>query len=454
MKLLLLCVCFSSPIAFSQNLALLYKDYLPDTVSQSKKYQNQISSAIEAFAEINPELIYYYIKNIESKFDSVSRDVYFSNYSRNIRNHYAQLNTIWINELQEEILKRNGDNEITNFCVNYLEDYLDYDILNEAPPDFDSKTDKNLRDFFVIKYYTRNQTAHYNKNELYKIQRKEIEENKLYYLSNLFNGSGEEQFNNLDSLLTKWHLFANNSDSYKIIDVPNKIINIMEYRYSNKNLFNKLDWGISYAAQRNFMYFAGNSYNTPLYKPSDVKYNYNMNSISLSVQYRMFLSDYLGPFNFITFRTSVGYGHIDLSETGIRYGFWNRNVDGVSNRSEILEFNNNEIKIKDAEYLALSASTPVLYFGRSISIDVGGLIVINNTNYTLTYDYEYRKFESEFAGPKILETQSGSETNKKLTSIDFLGSPELFITYHVYRPYYIQLEFTLYMMSFNFATKI
>ena len=189
----------------------------------------------------------------------------------------------------------------------------------------------------------------------------------------------------------------------------------MERYYDSNNLFSGIEVGAGFSFHNDYMFTGDFTYDTPLYSGSDVKRKFKMRSLFLSVKYKFTLSKYYGLFNMINVRASGGYGLINETVEGEQIGFWNKgNVDGISNRSEIFEFTTNNITLKNAGYVQADITFPVFYFKELLSIDVGGGVNVLFTNYEVTYDYEYRKYESEFLGAKIISTENGSGTDKKI----------------------------------------
>jgi hypothetical protein len=437
---------------FPQEYVKLYNDYLPVLVSSNQNYTEQISSAIKIYGDINPELIYFYLNYIQNKIDPNSGSDYFYKNFIDIKRIYENRFNDWIVRLKKEILLKNDNEKVIDFCTSYLDEFLDDEITSVQVKDLDSMTDSNLRDFLAVKYYTLDLYLKYDKKENYELKRKGLEDLKLSGFEDMVIHPSNYNKNDVSQMVLSWYLFENKNDGCR--EASDIVLNVLHYYYTNKNMFHQLELDGGYSFQMDYTFLKDDSYGTNVYSPSDVQHNFDMHSIGLSLKYKMFLSEYLSSFNLLDIQLSAGYGIINKSITGPQYGYWHKNVDGVSNRNELIEFTTNEIKLNGSEYLSLGITLPVFYIGETVSIDAGARAVLLNTNYELSYDYEYRLFESEFTGPKILATESGSASNKKLSSLSILYSPELSFGFYLKNPYSIHLMTTLNMIALEFGINL
>ena len=429
MKLIPVILIFLSAVCFPQNLVSIFKDYLPPEVSSNKTFSNQISAALKGYSDRNPDLIYYYINFLNEKLGEYADGDYFLNTFPKIRKDYLSKFNNWVVKLQKEIIDRNADKSLTRLCIDFLDDYYNEDLKSEVIPDLKSRTDENLKDFFVVKFYLQDKEMRYNPDEDYQMGRMKIEQQKLSTLDEMIKHPETYSKSDLKNIIRKWYMFDNYRND-RNADLAVAIIKILKYYYSNANRFSTFEIGVGYSFEANYMFMTKNSYGTSLYSPTQVERKFTMNSIVLSLKYKIKLSEYLGAFNFFNVRLSAGYGLINSEFTGEKYGFWNTGVDGISNRSEIFEFFSNNIKLKNAEFVDADLSIPFFYITEFISLNLGAGMDLFFTNYELTYDYEYRKFESEFLGPKMITTETGNASGKKITSANIRFYPEFLLGIH------------------------
>lgn len=454
MKFLLAILITASVNCFSQDLVTLYKDYLPESVYANKTYSEQIDLALKAYSDINPDLLYYYTKYLEQKLgDSYGNDYFLKNFP-DIKKMYDAEYTVDLNNLKKKIEAKEVDKRLKGLCIDYIDGYISEHINFKRVNDLEKKTDKNLLNYFVVKYYTNDVAMKYDKSLNYETTRREIELKKISGFRDMQNNPTAYTKSDLKPLIMNIVLISNNENSSGI-DAASIIINIMERYYDSNNLFSGIEIGAGFSFHNDYMFTGDFTYDTQLYSGSDVKRKFKMSSFFLSVKYKFTLSKYYGLFNMINVRASGGYGLINQSVEGEKIGFWNKgNVDGIINRSEIFEFTTNNISLKNAGYVQADVTVPVFYFKELLSIDVGGGVNVLFTNYEVTYEYEYRKFESEFLGPKIISTENGSGTDKRMTSSVVRFFPQAQITLYPGTPFILHLMFDLTAGSIELGLKL
>lgn len=454
MKLVPVILILVSVNCFSQDLVRLYKDYLPEDVFANKTYSEQIDLSLKAYSDINPELIYYYAKYLEQKLGKRFGDDYFLMNFPGIKRMYEAEFTLDLNSLKKKIEAKEINDKLKGLCVDYIDSYINEDINFKQISELEKRTDKNLLNFFVVKYYTRDAGMLYEKTINYQLTRREIELKKISGFKDMQENPDAYSKSDLKPLIMNIVLISNNESSSGI-DVSSIMTRVMERYYDSNNLFSGIEIGAGFSYHNDYMFTGDFTYDTPLYSGSDVKRKFKMSSLFLSLKYKFALSKYYGLFNMINVRASGGYGLINQTVEGGKLGFWNKgNVDGVSNRSEIFEFTNNNIALKNAGYFQADVTVPVFYFKEFLSIDIGGGVNVLFTNYEVTYEYEYRKYESEFLGAKIISTENGSGTDKKMTSSIVRFFPQAQITLYPGTPFILHLMFDLTAGSIEMGVKL
>ncbi|HKB87548.1 MAG TPA: hypothetical protein VKD08_15335 [Ignavibacteriaceae bacterium] len=439
--------------SFSQDFISVYRDYLPEAVTANKAAAAQIGLSIKAYSDINPELIYYYIKYLDQKLGDTYGDDYFLRNFSDIKKLYeAQKSSALIN-LGESIKKMTPEPKLANLCLEFIEGYIDYSIQLHNVPDLDEYTDKNLLNFFMIKFYTLDAELKYNGAIDYTDVRKELEQKKVAEIMDMQNNPLAYSRNDLEKLIFNIDILEYKS-SYGI-NTASIFVNIMKNYYESNNLFSGIEIGAGYAFHNDYMFTGDFTYDTPLYSGSDVERKFQMNSLFLSVKYKINFSKYYSPLNLISIRASGGYGLINHSIEGEEIGFWHKgNVDGVSNRSEIFEFSENRIDLKSAAYVRTEITVPVFYLKEFISLDLGGGMNILFTNYEVTYDYQYRKYDSEFLGPVMIKRESGSGTGKQMTASVVKFFPVVSFTFYTGTSFLLHLTTNLRASSIELGLNL
>ncbi len=454
MKFLPVIFILVSVHCYAQDLVTLYKDYLPEAVTSNKTYSKQINTALKAYSDIDPELIYYYTLYLEQKLgDSYGKDYFLKNFP-DIRKMYTAEYTVRLKNLSEKVEAKDIDKKLKGLCLDYIDDYIDEDVRLKKVPGLEKQTDKNLLNYFVVKYYTQDTSLIYDETVHCEGRRREIELNKLSGFGDMQNNPSAYSKGDLKNLILNINLLSQ-TESTSGIDAASILINVMERYYDSSTLYSGIEVGAGYSFHNEYMFTGNFTYDTPLYSGSDVERKYQMSSLFLSVKYKFALSKYYGLFNMINVRASGGYGLINHTIDGEKYGFWNKgNVDGISNRSEIFEFSTNTIKLKSAGYVQADVTVPVFYFKEFFSIDVGAGVNALFTDYEVTYEYEYRKYESEFLGPKIISSENGSGNDKKMTSSIIRFYPVAQVTLYPGTPFILHLMFDMHAGSVELGLKL
>jgi hypothetical protein len=229
------------------------------------------------------------------------------------------------------------------------------------------------------------------------------------------------------------------------------IINVLKGYYEIKNI-NKMIVGPGYSYQRDYLTLGDDTYKTTHYSHDDSKHEFDVRTFSISINYKLFLMQYIGTFCYLNSQLISGYGKVNKTNQLGKFGYVKSNIDGVPNRREAFEFDDNEIKIEETKFLSLNLTTPLLFLARGFSLDIGAGATILNTNYKINYSYNYRKYESEFLGPRIINTESGSEYNKNQSSTNLILYPVINLNFYLLKYLIIKLGYTTNSLSFDIGT--
>ncbi len=447
MKKAVLLFVFSISLCFAQETADLYKDYIPSVVKKNYSTMQQVSAPMAAYAEIHPDLIYYYIKYLHERFDPASNDNYFKENFLKIKTIYSNNYNNWLNKIKKEINNENIDNYLKETCLNYVEDHK-LTVTKNPKLDFSSKTDSTLLNFFTVRYYTQNADLKFDENKNYYKEKIELENKRAELFMQMINYPSNFNKEDLNKVFDSWNIFEDLNLSRQNIKPSLIITKVLKNYDSDNRLYKKWSLGLGFSYQHGFFTRSGNIYNTTKYSP-DVSNNFIVKPFSFSVNYKYFLSEYIKRFCYINLQLTAGYGsankHIELEQQG----YWNKNVDGISNRSEIFDFTTNNANVNNMMFAGLNFSTPLIFLGRTFSIDGGAGISMLRTSYNISYDYSYRKFESGFITPNIIESETGSAVDKKETANDIFIYPILYFKYYSLRPVVLQFIITTKSVSFE-----
>ena len=120
---------------YPQDLTNIYKDYIPDIIFQNKSHLQLVNTTLESYINIHPDLIYYYLKNIEIQYGTTISDRYFHQNIFEIKKLYSYRYFDWIIKLRQKIISLNLDKELEYVCLDFLDDYFNDEIEKIDVPD-------------------------------------------------------------------------------------------------------------------------------------------------------------------------------------------------------------------------------------------------------------------------------------------------------------------------------
>ncbi|HKI77279.1 MAG TPA: hypothetical protein VKA26_01930 [Ignavibacteriaceae bacterium] len=452
-KNLLLIFSFAN-LCLAQNIAELYKEFLPPQISKNKSALEQVSLTFQEYADLNPELIYYYLKNLEERFDTTALEKYFVYNQRKIEITYKKRNNRWLRDIGNSLKVTNsGNNELLNICLDYTDDYF-FDIPYDSTINFESRTEQNLLNFVVVKYYLYDTTLVYNPNINYLTKRNFLEYNIAIKLKDMQNNPLIYEKSDLEKLFRYWYILDSIEEIKKLnINVANFISNILNEYSKNKNLFTNYSLGLGYFTTKDRFTNSGSVYNNPKFSMPDISIDCNIQAFAITLNYNYFFSQYIKAYNHLNFYLTVAYSPTNVSfkqDTVYRES----NVDAVPNRFKIMDFKYNNISLKSGGIASLNVSMPILFLGHWLSVNPGAGIAFYLNNYEVSYNYVYRKFDQEFAGPVVHETYDPEPATKNETDIRFNIYPLLRIIFYFNDTYQLHLTATNKMLGIEIGRNL
>ncbi len=447
MKILFVLFFLLSTYLKPQTLDDLYNNDLPLKAIENKAKIKVIIQSLKIYGELNPELNYYYLKYLETTYDSLAEDDYFVKNLYRIHSYYEFQKEQWIKVLITEIEKEPIDNFLKDECLGFLDSYID-DLKEPNILELQERTDSNKLNYIVVKFYLQDKDLIYDPSRNYMDERLRLEREELQLLNQMNSNPANYSKSDLDDLITQWYVYSRKElDSNKLLS--SVIVEVLREHYLNKNINNNLSVSLGVSSLDNHFKTSASDYTSTYYKENETKYDFHTVPIALGLGYKLYLSKYFRAFNYLSFKAEFGFSLVNKVFQLNKIDYWYRSVDGVANRSEIFDFTKNEAKVTSVQHFALSASVPFFYFGTKLSLNTGFGMQLYNTNYKLTYDYSYRLFESEFLGPRYLKTENGSEVDKSGNDIEFAIYPLLFVNYDISKLISIQAGSNLYGFTCN-----
>ena len=222
---------------FSQSYFKLFSDYLPVNYLNTEDKREQVDINLNQLAQINPDLIYYYIKylNLMGAQRVTNRDSNYYNMLQYGISVSSKQNNDWVMEEIEHAEKLAPSKLIFNRVESKLEDFI---VSQSDIPKYsvELEVDKNLQKYFSYKCLTKDTCLSYNetldytsvvdsliekslsesqlrhsvfKNNMSKISEADMQKLHDYHLfSKGFSGGhrGKIEFNLAEYLLSSIHL--------------------------------------------------------------------------------------------------------------------------------------------------------------------------------------------------------------------------------------------------------
>lgn len=438
---------------FPQKLTEVFRTDLPEVVFEKNSNIDQVNTSLELYGKMNPELVYYYIKYIQTQFDTVSVDTFYIKNFYKIKQNYEYRYNGWVKELLDIVEIRDLNNRLKDLSIDFIEDYYDEEIQNIELPDLESKTNTNYLNYIVTKFFNRNFQLNYVQSHDYLNDRIEVVDIETEKFNDLILSPTSHSPYDYEELMNNLYIFNPNNDKSSFNLIAESIITSTDRYYNNRNLYNSSECYISGSYKTSFMYMDKDTY-TSKYDPSGAKYSYNNPTVAIGYSRKFYFTEYQDIFNYIRIKGEVGFGFGNkiLEQSGLISR--KSNVDGVSNRYEVFGFNSSTFEIKNSQFLSVELSLPFFHLFDHLSFNIGGGLTLLNTNYSVSYDYYYRKFDQEFLGPVILDSEYDSEKNKSLSSIDFLLYPDFSVCLDLKNSISYFISITTHSVSFGAGLKL
>ncbi len=154
---------------FGQELVQIYENYLPQTIIKRQSDQKVFNNLIEMYGELDPDLIYFYMSNLEFKFVKKQLDP-DSNWSYQLadRTKFAKHERQrWIHSSIDRINQNYAMSRKKKKLTSYFKSWGS--SIAEKGEVVPINIDENKKDFFTYLYFSRQKGIVYDKNTDYQI---------------------------------------------------------------------------------------------------------------------------------------------------------------------------------------------------------------------------------------------------------------------------------------------
>lgn len=445
--LLMLLILLSANGTYGQSFIDLYENYLPSSVLENQTLKNDIDRSLRMYGEINPDLIYLYLTNLELKFvnkiqDSDSNLTYFlaSSFaeSKKMKTNWAKLYLAMIEDRYSSSLK------IKKFSSYFSKSvFKGSKIIKTDPPVL---IDENKQAFFTYLYLTRNKTLKYDPNLDYNSEYRKESEKIVQKFQDEFKSDDlitrDEKENIIGEIFEYPYLFK---DGYleEYTNLTNFYIDEQLDKYFADDYNSKNEILLNVSFQTEPLEFDEEIAFTDPFN-INFKYDYDIeikNSIVANLGFK--LKTMNGYNNFSYWRVLLGYSisqsrSTTLKETALFSG--TRAIIGLSYNGE---YRITDYRDFNSYGISVQITTPVYYFNRNIYFEAG-------INYTL----QNVSFKTDFIKDGVVETPYTDEDpvffEDKTLNIDeyyHLIYPVFNANFAIQNSFDIQIN---YLMPFNF----
>ncbi len=402
--LLILC---KPPTATCQEILNVYRDYIAKDILGNKDVASQLSLNLEAWSQLNPELIYHYIAFYNQLFQKgESPDSQrVVGLRRNIdlaTQHFVSLRNSWA-ERQIEILDTLDTRTILkNKAKQEFQGLITESVFKQTRADSGAPVDSNKLNYFVALFYRQDGLGQYDPRTDYRRIRTllEVHQRKL-----LVDRSDSATFlptsfssNAMKSILLKWYLFdttLREDESDQINSQPSEIfVKLFGQELSTLDL-PKCHLGIGYTTYSfpfanlpaDISITGSWLYPKPTVYPIDVKIEPRY---CASVGYNIFLSNYMDIFSYVAL-------NLDYAGSPSPFEARPNNADsiaGTNSRGEptiydSIVFDNNSQIRKSLQRYSVGIRVPVLILFNSVFVEVGVLGGLYHLTYSFDYHYDH-----------------------------------------------------------------
>jgi len=429
--------------SYGNDLVDLYSDHLPEEIMTNPTFKNMVSMELNKKGQIDPDLIYYYIRYLKEKYSVVRSDSVLRNINKDMtevqKKSLVERNQ-WAKDEIDSLLKMNISNKIKNDAIDYIDRIVENVVVDTSSVPLLFKLDTNEMNYFAILFITKDKNITYDSNMNYQQMRLNIENEKRKYFQSEYEAKQAEssiankQF--ITDILSHWFLFKDEPRD-EHVQVHKFICNVLT-RYYAFPVKAHFSFGITYVPYNKSVNI---THKVKVSKRNNIKIidqDINTRQIALSINYKKFTKNYLVPFSYLDFQIAIG---INFFTRNIKFNaeFDREYTVSVYNYHEKLDFSKNQIEINSMNNYYAIISSPLFVFHRKLIAEGSFLFGINTISYNTLYQFTYVKTEGYWAGGLInpyyykhtVESKNSKEIHEKILDNRFIFFPYLSLKYFV-----------------------
>ena len=428
LNILLLSFCFVSFLyPQSSDLTKKFKKYIPEKFTNSAQFQHSYNVSIEELVYLEPKLIYYYIKYLDSFWNkkiTKSDSNYFSLFKYN-RDHYMEKRSSWMQEVYNSKIT-SGHSWVLNHKINSF--YPDIDDADNLLPEksVQYKIDTNEIYFFAQLPFSDLNNEVMDPSEDYKAQYIRLLNSKISTFEKLFNNASELSEDSLKTLYARsmqyWYLFDNKylAEFNLTNQINHRKILFDRYRQSYKEYYALSIGAMAYPLGTMFTHdISGNyiQYNTPNPFNWETKF---VNLFAAEIKLLIPIKNEFASFSHLEIGAGylLSYANKDKKElfsySGVGTGKYITKKCIIGNDSKT-----------NYHTFIVELSAPVFYLNRDYYLELGGEAVFlkwnAKTNMVYTDEIEYISPSSKTTTSNVVPFNFAENKIKILPFVEIHG---------------------------------
>ena len=183
--LLFLFIFFSTQILFSQEKEKIFDKYLAENITENPRKIKSIRHSLEIYAAIDPNLIYFYIRHLESLQNVDSSEINWRDIFQKKLARAKYLQKEWA-KLEKTAIKKEITPAPLAKRISLFYDKYDYVFVHQMVVEPKVKIDENKLNFFKYLYLSGNASAKFDPETDYRTLFTDALEKKINELNELY----------------------------------------------------------------------------------------------------------------------------------------------------------------------------------------------------------------------------------------------------------------------------
>jgi hypothetical protein len=367
----------------SQSNVQLFSDYLPEEYLKDEDKLEQVEINLNYYAEINPDLIYYFLNYLDALVNKKISDR-DSNYYSILQYEISKsnkLNNTWVGKQLDKIQNLTE----SDLIIDELESLIDeFEVPETYAPEIkiNLAIDNNLQKFYTYKCLTGDKDLNYDENTNYYNLVEDVIRKIISEVSEAQNLNGSDAYdirNDKYQELLRYHIFSkgfsdgtNREIDFDLVQFLISLIDYTEFREYNGLTFN-------FSAQGLRSSFPDEKLTEPYFPYYNFSIQNSKNTLmfyDVSMGYRLKFTEFKKSLSHLDMNIGWSFGSqkeknkIESQSIDKYYFIW----EGEPGNFTFLfngTINSASWKINKFSSVSAKVSTPIYYYNQKLSIVLG-----------------------------------------------------------------------------------